>query len=166
MSEITGAFNAAAAGPSGEASAAGSGPMPSTPGGSGAATAESSHTSSGSSSTFHNANTDGTNIEKFNAASELIASEASNDNHSSDQEPGSTIASAKAEFAILERAKLKPSLRLNLKPPAQVKNAVDLKAERQRVARASALKAYVEFRMKNEAQDTGCSQGEELEYCL
>jgi hypothetical protein len=139
--EITPAFNSVAAGPAGETGVVSSGPAPTGP------------IAPAASGEFATA-TDNS----YPAPSATVAQR--------DYTPGLTLESAEAELEMLESGRATPAARHNFNPPSKLKKIVDAKIEREREARVSALKAYVQFKKNEPMHDAHHAQGEELAFNL
>lgn len=137
MNNITSSFNAAAAGPTGEAGTVSSGPSPTGP---------ASPTS------------------PFVAAAEAPSSSPSNP--IVEPALTITVESVEAELHTLEAGRPRPTPRHNLNPPRTLKKIVDSQTERQREARIKALKAYTRSRGHHVDHELWHDQGGDLGFGL
>jgi hypothetical protein len=80
--------------------------------------------------------------------------------------PQLTLEEALAELEILEKGRATPAPRLNNDPPKHLKTPVDSQVERNREARASALKAYLQFHDHEPDPEPNHDQGEDLEFSI
>jgi hypothetical protein len=142
--ELTPTYNAAAGGPSGEAgTVTGSGPHG--PSGPDTSSSGESHSESLPSAPAHG-EAQFLTSEQFSTAVESSASRVVENHPSETAHPGLTVDFAQRELETLEEGRAKPKPQLNQEPRQPLKKIVDSKIERQREARVSALKAYLNFK--------------------
>lgn len=165
MSDLTPSFNDASSGLSGgETATVGGGPGPHPPSGSASATASTQSAASSIDPGKAPLQPPPASKQKFNVNAPPTQAPARTTTPTKPAKLDAHTASAKAELETLKRAKPDPAARHNLKPPANVKRAADNRAERQRLARISAVNAYLKFRQSPPENEQ--EMADELEFRL